>query len=282
MRWRSALGSSSRFWTATTWPAFGANAASGPTRGPRTAASWSRTGCSPTPPTPTPCGRGSGRCGRGASLSWTRRTTQRPVMGAATGSSPSSHVRCVTCATASSTVCSCPPPPTTATRNSFSTLLELLDPHRFTRGVKVRGKKDLDAVMVRRLKEDIRAEVGGFPVRVVEPVVIDGLPEDAPELVLSRFAGRVPDPARPALRHRDPKWPGCGRPPRRGVAATPALVHRGFCHELGATPRDCKRALGEVDRNGKRREFPADNQEQRIPQDCGVRRRIRGRSGLGH
>ena len=71
--------------------------------------------------------------------------------------------------------------------NSFSTLLELLDPHRFTRGVKVRGKKDLNAVMVRRLKEDIRAEVGGFPVRVVEPVVIDGLPDDAPELVLSRL-----------------------------------------------------------------------------------------------
>ena len=71
--------------------------------------------------------------------------------------------------------------------NSFSTLLELLDPHRFTRGVKVRGKKDLDAVMVRRLKEDIREQAGGFPVRVVEPVVIDGLPEDAPELVLSRL-----------------------------------------------------------------------------------------------
>ena len=40
--------------------------------------------------------------------------------------------------------------------NSFSTLLELLDPHRFTRGVKVQGKQDLNAVMVRRLKEDIR------------------------------------------------------------------------------------------------------------------------------
>ena len=71
--------------------------------------------------------------------------------------------------------------------NSFSTLLELLDPHRFTRGVKVRGKKDLEAVMVRRLKEDIRQEVGGFPVRVVKPVVIDGLPDNAPELVLSRL-----------------------------------------------------------------------------------------------
>ena len=71
--------------------------------------------------------------------------------------------------------------------NSFSTLLELLDPHRFTRGVTVRGKKDLAAVMVRRLKEDIREEVGGFPMRRVEPVVIDGLPDHAPELVLSRL-----------------------------------------------------------------------------------------------
>ena len=71
--------------------------------------------------------------------------------------------------------------------NSFSTLLELLDPHRFTRGVKVQGKQDLNAVMVRRLKEDIRAEVGGFPERTVEPVIIDGLPDDTPELVLSRL-----------------------------------------------------------------------------------------------
>lgn len=44
--------------------------------------------------------------------------------------------------------------------NSFSTLLELLDPYRFTRGVKVRGKKALEDVMVRRLKEDI----GFYPV----------------------------------------------------------------------------------------------------------------------
>ena len=71
--------------------------------------------------------------------------------------------------------------------NSFSTLLELLDPYRFTRGVKVHGKRELDDVMVRRLKDDIRAVQGGFPVRVVQRVVIDGLPEDAPELVLSRL-----------------------------------------------------------------------------------------------
>ena len=71
--------------------------------------------------------------------------------------------------------------------NSFSTLLELLDPYRFTRGVKVRGRKALEDVMVRRLKEDIREVQGGFPRRIVERVVIDGLPADAPELALSRL-----------------------------------------------------------------------------------------------
>ena len=71
--------------------------------------------------------------------------------------------------------------------SSFSTLLELLDPYRFTRGVKVRGKKDLEEVMVRRLKEDIREVQGGFPKRRVVREEIDGLPHDAPELVLSRL-----------------------------------------------------------------------------------------------
>jgi len=75
--------------------------------------------------------------------------------------------------------------------NSFSTLLELLDPYRFTRGVKVRGKKAIEDVMVRRLKEDIReiqGEVkGGFPRREVVRISISGLPENAPELMLSRL-----------------------------------------------------------------------------------------------
>jgi DNA-binding transcriptional regulator YiaG len=71
--------------------------------------------------------------------------------------------------------------------NSFSTLLELLDPYRFTRGVKVRGRKALEEIMVRRLKEDISEIQGGFPKRNVVPNVIDGLPDDAPELVLSRL-----------------------------------------------------------------------------------------------
>ena len=71
--------------------------------------------------------------------------------------------------------------------NSFSTLLELLDPYRFTRGVPVRGRGALEEVMVRRIKEDVREVQGGFPERDVRRIVIDGLPEDAPELVLSRL-----------------------------------------------------------------------------------------------
>ena len=71
--------------------------------------------------------------------------------------------------------------------NSFSTLLELLDPYRFTRGVRVRGRRVLDDVMVRRLKEDLREIQGGFPKRNVERMEIAGLPADAPELELSRL-----------------------------------------------------------------------------------------------
>jgi hypothetical protein len=53
--------------------------------------------------------------------------------------------------------------------NSFSALLEILDPVRFTRGVPVEGKKDLEAIMVRRLKRDLR-QIGieeKFPRRLL-------------------------------------------------------------------------------------------------------------------
>jgi hypothetical protein len=69
--------------------------------------------------------------------------------------------------------------------NSFSALLEILDPQRFCRGVPVRGKHLLEQVMVRRLKDDIREVQGGFPRRDVRQIDIDGLPPDAPELRLS-------------------------------------------------------------------------------------------------
>ena len=70
--------------------------------------------------------------------------------------------------------------------NSFSTLLELLDPYRFTRGVKLRPKA-LEEVMVRRLKEDIRAVQGGFPKREIVRVSIEDLSDSSPEILLSRL-----------------------------------------------------------------------------------------------
>lgn len=70
--------------------------------------------------------------------------------------------------------------------NSFSALLELLDDKRFMRGVTAR-KADLDAVMVRRLKEDVRVIAGGFPIRRVMQEDIGGLPPEAPELRLAEL-----------------------------------------------------------------------------------------------
>ena len=68
--------------------------------------------------------------------------------------------------------------------NSFSALLEILDPQRFTRGVRVL-QGQLDEIMVRRLKSDIRELSGGFPERKVVQIDIDGLPPDAAELTLA-------------------------------------------------------------------------------------------------
>jgi superfamily II DNA or RNA helicase len=74
--------------------------------------------------------------------------------------------------------------------NSFSALLELLDPQRFTRGVKV-VRKNLEDVMVRRLKDDIRELEGGFPERKICQVDLPkalgqaALPPETAELRLS-------------------------------------------------------------------------------------------------
>ena len=71
--------------------------------------------------------------------------------------------------------------------NSFSTLLEPARPLPLHARVKVRGKRALEEVMVRRLKDDIREIQGGFQRRNVVRIEIDDLPRDAPELVLSRL-----------------------------------------------------------------------------------------------
>jgi superfamily II DNA or RNA helicase len=72
--------------------------------------------------------------------------------------------------------------------NSFTALLELLDPARFTRGVPF-DQSDLDAVLVRRLKDDLRRIGEDFPERIVEPLRIPkgSLAPDTPELALSRL-----------------------------------------------------------------------------------------------
>jgi hypothetical protein len=83
-----------------------------------------------------------------------------------------------------------PATPRNGHSNSFSALLEMLEPQRFTRGVQrfARGvevrPRDLEPVMVRRLKSDLRRLGEAFPERTVERISIAGLPKDAPELDL--------------------------------------------------------------------------------------------------
>ena len=75
--------------------------------------------------------------------------------------------------------------------NSFTALLELLDPARFVRGVPFEPG-DLDTVLVRRLKDDLRRIGEEFPERIVEPLSVPkgSLPADTPELELSRLLQR--------------------------------------------------------------------------------------------
>lgn len=55
--------------------------------------------------------------------------------------------------------------------NSFSALLEILDPQRFTRAVPIDDPERLRPVMVRRLKEDLRGQEGvDFPKRLLVQV----------------------------------------------------------------------------------------------------------------
>ena len=74
--------------------------------------------------------------------------------------------------------------------NSFSALLEILDPTRFCRGAVAVRKVDLEDVMVRRLKEDLRQIGVELPQRLVTPEVIDGLPPETPELKLAELLSR--------------------------------------------------------------------------------------------
>ena len=63
--------------------------------------------------------------------------------------------------------------------------------------------------MVRRLKDDLRKMVGGFPERLVVEVALDGLPADGAELELPRLLDEYRAPPRSSARH-----------PRGGEATT--------------------------------------------------------------
>ena len=88
--------------------------------------------------------------------------------------------------------------------NSFSAVLEILDPQRFCRGVKVTPSAR-DTVMVRRLKSDLREIGSNFPKREVVPVAIDGLPADAPELRLAELLSQYGDLREEQLHDADRK-----------------------------------------------------------------------------
>lgn len=92
--------------------------------------------------------------------------------------------------------------------NSFSALLEILDPQRFTRGIEV-DRSEHEQVIVRRLKSDLRELTSTpFPRRVVEPVRISQPVSACPELALSeeveRFfeEGNVPHHSQIRLQQR--------------------------------------------------------------------------------
>jgi len=79
--------------------------------------------------------------------------------------------------------------------NSFSALLEMLDPQRFTRAVEVQAKAR-EEVMVRRLKEDLRAlKVATFPKREIVRIALPGTP---PEVRLSQLLAEYTALMKPA------------------------------------------------------------------------------------
>ncbi len=140
--------------------------------------------------------------------------------------------------------------------NSFAALLELLDPNRFCRGVPVKSHKLLEAVMVRRLKSDIREVAGGFPLRRVIQIDIDGLPQDATELRLADLLASYTELRTDRLRES-----------RKTIQAAAALVTtslqkrllssvEAFARTLRVHRASAEKALKEDERQRAERELP--------------------------
>lgn len=125
--------------------------------------------------------------------------------------------------------------------NSFSSLLEILDPQRFTRGVPVRPR-DLDPVMVRRLKADLRHFGERFPARVIEPIRLSGLPKDAPELVLPRMLAAYSETIRARASALPPREAGNARLAIVGLQQRLLSSIAAFAHTLEVHLRGLRRA----------------------------------------
>jgi hypothetical protein len=136
--------------------------------------------------------------------------------------------------------------------NSFSALLELLDPQRFTRGVPV-APKQLDKVMVRRLKSDLRRlGVTGYPERQVIQVelrAVDGVWQ-ARERTAAEAGSPAQAPPPGPWREIGPVLPageGAGAGPSTGPSAGPdepaelALSRRLAAYAAVLTPRSPRR-----------------------------------------
>ncbi|MFT3879469.1 MAG: SNF2-related protein [Gemmatales bacterium] len=144
--------------------------------------------------------------------------------------------------------------------NSFSALLEILDPQRFLRGLPIKDPKLLDAVMVRRLKEDLRA-VGqpGFPQRKVVAHPIRGLPDDAPELVLAALLDEYQDRRAARFAERAQGQTGIGEVAHHWLATASVLFHRSLCPNIagasadGRESRSCRSQSPALARSRQRR-----------------------------
>ena len=106
--------------------------------------------------------------------------------------------------------------------NSFSALLEILDPQRFCRGVEV-SPNLLEPILVRRLKQDLIKNIDGLPRRNVIPVEISNLPDDAPELVLNELLDKYIASRKQKLENSNIN---------KRIQSTAALLHIGLQQRL--------------------------------------------------
>ncbi len=78
--------------------------------------------------------------------------------------------------------------------NSFSSLMHILDPQRFTRVIEIRGPAQLAPVMVRRLKADVRKYArASLPDRKLVEVALEDTADTAPELRLAALLAGYDD-----------------------------------------------------------------------------------------